>query len=71
MSTYTLKKIYIGNLGPNVTKDDIVQLFGLESTPLIKKTSKVELNLGNDTDQNEKTRCCHGIRRHHRRLLEV
>ena len=44
----------MGNLGPNVTKDDIVQLFGLESTPLIKKTSKVELNLGDGTDQNEK-----------------
>jgi len=37
------KRIYVGNLGSNVTKDDLAQLFGLETTPFLQKTCSVDL----------------------------
>lgn len=37
------KRLYVGNLGPNVSKDDICQLFGLGATPYLKQTCSVEL----------------------------
>jgi len=37
------KRIYVGNLGSNVTTDDLTQLFGLGTTPFLQKTCSVEL----------------------------
>jgi TatD DNase family protein len=37
------KRIYVGNLGSNVTKDDLVQLFGLGTTTFLQRTCSVEL----------------------------
>merc|ERR1712228_404088 len=37
------KRIYVGNLGSNVTKDNLVQLFGLGTTPFLQRTCSVEL----------------------------
>jgi len=37
------KRMYIGNLGSNVTTDDLVQLFGLGTTPFLLRTCSVEL----------------------------
>ena len=38
------KRIYVGNLGTNVTTEDLVQLFGLGTTPFLKRTCTVELS---------------------------
>lgn len=35
--------MFIGNLGSNVTKDDLVQLFGLGTTTFLQRTCSVEL----------------------------
>ena len=37
------KRIYVGNLGPSVTKDDLVQLFGLSATPYNRETCCVDM----------------------------
>jgi len=37
------KRIYVGNLGSNVTTDDLNQLFGLSTTPYLQRTCSVEL----------------------------
>lgn len=37
------KRIYVGNLGSNVATDDLVQLFGLGTTPYLQRTCSVEL----------------------------
>lgn len=37
------KRIYVGNLGTNVTKEDLVQLFGLNATPYLRQQCMVEL----------------------------
>jgi len=37
------KRIYVGNLGSNVTSDDLVQLFGLGTTTFLQRTCSVEL----------------------------
>jgi len=37
------KRIYVGNLGSNVTKDDLVQLFGLGTTAFLQKHCMVDL----------------------------
>lgn len=37
------KRIYVGNLGANVTTEDLTQLFGLGTTPYLRQTCDVEL----------------------------
>lgn len=37
------KKIYVGNLGSNVTNDDLNQLFGLGATPFLQQTCCVDV----------------------------
>jgi len=37
------KRIYVGNLGSNVTTDDLIQLFGLGTTQFLQRTCSVEL----------------------------
>eukprot|EP00111_Clytia_hemisphaerica_P006661 TCONS_00019267-protein len=39
----TNKKIYVGNLGTNVTRDDLVNLFGLAATPYLKTSCTIEI----------------------------
>jgi len=39
----TKKSIYVGNLGSNVTHDDLTQLFGLSATPFLKQTCCVDV----------------------------
>jgi len=38
-----LKRIYVGNLGSNVTQEDLIQLFGLSTTAFLQRTCSVEL----------------------------
>jgi len=38
-----LKRIYVGNLGTNVTQDDLINLFGLAATPYLKNSCTVEI----------------------------
>merc|ERR1719427_2124120 len=38
-----MKRIFVGNLGTNVTTDDLVQLFGLSKSDFLKKTCTLEL----------------------------
>lgn len=42
-TTDNTKRIYVGNLGSNVTKDDLVQLFGLGTTAYLQQICSVEL----------------------------
>ena len=42
-SDVTMKRIFVGNLGNNVTTDDLVQLFGLSKSDFLKKTCSLEL----------------------------
>jgi TatD DNase family protein len=37
------KRIYVGNLGSNVTTEDLIQLFGLGTTQFLQRTCSVEL----------------------------
>ncbi|XP_057301759.1 3'-5' ssDNA/RNA exonuclease TatD-like isoform X2 [Hydractinia symbiolongicarpus] len=37
------KRIYVGNLGSNVTTEDLTQLFGLGTTPYLRQNCSVEL----------------------------
>merc|ERR1712042_350287 len=37
------KKIYVGNLGSNVTNDDLNQLFGLGATPFLQQNCCVDV----------------------------
>ena len=37
------KRIYVGNLGANVTTDDLTQLFGLNATDFLKENCKVDI----------------------------
>jgi len=37
------KRIYVGNLGSNVTTEDLIQLFGLGTTSFLQRTCSVEL----------------------------
>lgn len=37
------KRIYVGNLGSDVTTDDLIQLFGLGTTPYLRQSCCVEL----------------------------
>lgn len=41
--TLVIKRIYVGNLGTNVTKEDLVNLFGLSATPYLRDTCDVEI----------------------------
>jgi TatD DNase family protein len=38
-----IKRIYVGNLGTNVTTDDLKNLFGLGATPYLRQTCAVEI----------------------------
>merc|ERR1712142_622984 len=38
-----MKRIYVGNLGSNVTTDDLIQLFGLGTTSYLQRLCSVEL----------------------------
>jgi len=38
-----MKRIYVGNLGSNVTTDDLIQLFGLGTTTYLQRMCSVEL----------------------------
>jgi len=39
------KRLYVGNLEPSVTREDLSQLFGLETTPYLRKECQCELVL--------------------------
>jgi len=49
----TKKRIYVGNLGSNVATEDLVQLFGLGTTPFLKKTCCVELATDKKTGKSK------------------
>ena len=38
-----MNRIYVTNLGSNVTTDELIQLFGLFTTPLLQRTCTVQL----------------------------
>lgn len=42
-SDVNLKRIYVGNLGANVTRDDLINLFGLAATPFLQSSCVVEI----------------------------
>ena len=43
------KKLYVGNLNPNVTEEDINELFGLKSTEYLRQNCSVELPIDRNT----------------------
>ena len=43
-----MKTLYITNMGDNITREDIVSLFGLEKTDRIKRTSQVGIIHGKE-----------------------
>jgi len=47
------KRIYVGNLGSNVAKDDLVQLFGLAATDFLKKNCCVDIALDAKTGKSK------------------
>ena len=47
------KRIYVGNLGANVATEDLVQLFGLGTTPFLKKTCSVEIATDKKTGKSK------------------
>jgi len=49
----TKKRIYVGNLGSNVATEDLVQLFGLGTTPFLKKTCCVEIATDKKTGKSK------------------
>jgi len=48
----SMKVVYVGNLAANVTKEDLCQLFALESTPYLKSVCKCEMQV----DSNGKSK---------------
>ena len=51
------KKIYIGNLNENVTKEDIYKFFGLKTTEYRHQTSSADLKMSEKAEK--KTRFWH------------
>merc|ERR1712096_521563 len=47
------KSIYVGNLGSNVTNDDLTQLFGLGATPFLQKTCCVDVACDDKTGKSK------------------
>jgi len=52
-SDVTMKRIFVGNLGNNVTTDDLVQLFGLSKSDFLKKTCSLELVTWKQNDKSK------------------
>jgi len=48
-----MKRIYVGNLGTNVACEDLVQLFGLGTTPFLKKNCSVEIPTNRKTGKSK------------------
>ena len=48
----SMKRIHVGNLGSNVTNNDLIQLFGLHATPVLQKTCSVEVVTCEKTSKN-------------------
>ena len=46
------KCIYIGNLASTVTQEDLVQLFGLDTTPYLRSSCKCELSMDENATSN-------------------
>ena len=44
-----MKDIYVGNLPEDVTKQDICELFGLNSTSYLRDTCNIEFPINNNT----------------------
>lgn len=42
-ASLVVKRIYVGNLGANVTTEELVHLFGLAATPYLKESCNVEI----------------------------
>jgi len=47
------KRIYVGNLGSNVTNDDLIQLFGLGTTPYLQQTCCVDIATDSKTGKSK------------------
>ena len=52
-SDVAMKRIFVGNLGTNVTTDDLVQLFGLSKSEFLKKTCSLELVAWKKNDKSK------------------
>jgi TatD DNase family protein len=48
-----LKSIYVGNLGSNVSNEDLTQLFGLGATPFLQKTCCVDVAIDDKTKKSK------------------
>ena len=49
----TCKKLYVGNLNPNVTEEDINELFGLKSTEYLRQNCSVEMPIDRNTGKSK------------------
>ena len=47
------KKLYVGNLNPNVTEEDINELFGLKSTEYLRQNCSVEMPIDRNTGKSK------------------
>merc|ERR1712142_1117789 len=47
------KSIYVGNLGSNVTSEDLTNLFGLGATPFLQKTCCVDVACDDKTGKSK------------------
>ena len=47
------KKLYVGNLNPNVTEEDINELFGLKSTDYLRQNCSVEMLIDRNTGKSK------------------
>ena len=47
------KKLYVGNLNPNVTEEDINELFGLKSTEYLRQNCSIEMPIDRNTRKSK------------------
>jgi len=47
------KRIYVGNLGPSVTREELIQLFGLGATPYLKENCSVDIATDSKTGKSK------------------
>lgn len=47
------KRIYVGNLGSNVTREDLTQLFGLNATTYLKNSCEIEIAVCEKTGKSK------------------
>ena len=47
------KKLYVGNLNTNITKDNINELFGLKSTDYLRQNCNVEIPIDRNTEKSK------------------